>query len=212
MINGKWIINRDLFVDWYVEFTLYVYICFYVIWKYFDKEIMRLICSSILSVGYVVICLLLGKSSTWYQGMLVLGYGGAVASLIKSERQGIKTFIKKNETILLVFSILCMYIMDALTFKVIQFPFSGTIGAEGVCLFTAASMIIAIPKILDIPGITYFLKWLGKNSYFFYLLHMLIYEIVSIWIWPIWIRCILTICVTAIIVWIIERMKSYIFL
>lgn len=61
----------------------------------------------------------------------------------------------------------------------INFPLAGTLGAEMVCVFTVVVMTIAIPMLNEVKYVSSYLKWIGHNSYLFYLLHTMLITICS---------------------------------
>lgn len=207
-IIKRGILATDFYVfhNWYVEFTLFVYISFYFIWKLCKTTLMRMVGVGGVSCLYVALCLQIGLTSTWYQGILVLWFGMLVPLF-----DGVKVeqFIQKNRAWLLSFSILLMGVMNFLTFSVIHFPLSGTIGAEGVCLFTVTSMILIMPLFSDrVKNIRFLLEWLGRNSYYCYLLHIPICRVLAMWIKNEWIQYIFTMLVTTGVIMSINKGKK----
>lgn len=207
MIKGEVSLqNLWVFHNWYVEFTIFVYVSFYFVWKYCKTTKHRIVGMAGASCLYVAFCLWSGLASTWYQGMWVLWFGMLIPLL---DENLANNFIAKHRVLLLGMSILMMCLMNFLTFGVIHFPLSGTIGAEGVCLFTVTSMILIMPLFSGRGKIFRdFLEYLGENSYYCYLLHIPVCIILALWIENAWLQYLFTMVGTVGIIVCINRVKK----
>lgn len=165
-----------IWIDWYVIFTLIIYICYFLFFKAIRSRHIRIFAAFISVSIYTILCLLLGLSSTWYQAVVLV----LVSSLLV--RKSFLTELFDNHRIpSLVVSFVLLHIANLMTMDIINFPLAGTIGAEMVCVFTMVVMILAMPMLNEVKYLSPYLRWVGLNSYIFYLLHPILIRICEEW-------------------------------
>lgn len=161
-------------------------------------------------ISYTYVCVIIGLSSTWYQGVLAVFFGTFVAY---HENECVEKFTK-NKVIMICISACLMICMNLLTFNIVDVPFSGTVGAICTPLFTASTMIFIIACFSknSFPehniGVR-FLMYLGRKSYYIYLLHELISVIFEKYIHHSLVIFVLTIFTNCLLIYVVEMLVRY---
>lgn len=170
--ENRWEWRASIWINWYVIFSLVIYICYYIIFKYVRSKRKRIFAAVSSVLGYTAFCLLIGLSSTWYQAVTLV-----LVSLLFIKKSWVTEFIENHRITTLVVSFVLLHIANLMTMDIINFPLAGILGAEMVCVFTVVVMIIAIPMLNEVKYVSSYLKWIGRNSYLFYLLHTMLITI-----------------------------------
>ena len=108
---------------------------------------------------------------------MVSGGDTGVGFIIVYKKSWVTEFIENHRIPTLVVSFVLLHIANLMTMDIINFPLAGTLGAEMVCVFTVVVMIIALPMLNEEKYVSSYLKWIGRNSYLFYLLHTMLITI-----------------------------------
>lgn len=160
------IFRPSIWMNWYVLFTVYIYLVFWIIFTKIKKQAIQVVAAIVSVIIYTGGCLVLDLSSTWYQAVILL----LVATLFVHDNM-LTRMINNHRGIAFIISFVFMHVFNLMTFDVIDFPLSGTIGAEFVCVFTAISMVTLPFSVKSSNVISSYLRWVGVNSYRFYLIH-----------------------------------------
>lgn len=154
---------------WYIDVILLFYCALYIIYGKNSKlsEKAKCFLMMMLLCVYIVLCLGLNLSSTWYiaTGSFALGI---ILAHCEKEKMCFVYWLKNNKYIVAVISFVVMRCFTLMLNKTIDFPMSGIVGGIG-CSICLPLFYIACANMVKVP--VPFLQWFGKQSLYLYLFH-----------------------------------------
>lgn len=145
---------------WYMDFIIGAYFVMFLIYKFIGEYGIhfRIALTVFASFAYCAVCVVIGLPSTWYVNIFSLILGQIAC--------GVDLALSRKKMILL--TVLFLELFNALTFGLIDFPLSGTIGAIGSSIFTSLFLVFLTANNRVKSKV---LVWFGKNSLYLYLIH-----------------------------------------
>lgn len=150
-------------MNWYVTELLFLYVIFYLFYRYFKVKTANIILS-VSCVCFVVICYLAGAGNTWYGSTLCFPLG----ILFCCHEAKLLFFVKKKYWFVLPLSLAATGVGIFLFFMNEHSFISNVAGRSIASIFFCVGAVAVLMKVRIGNRIT---EWIGKISYELFLIH-----------------------------------------